>query len=56
MNRLDRNSELWKRYYNKLNDQETRIEAIQTEREAANAEMARLQRALADYIADLDVE
>ena len=56
MNRLERNSDLWKRYYNKLNDQETRLEAMLTERGDANTKMERTRRELADYIEGLDVE
>ena len=56
MNRVDRNSELWKRYYNKLNDQETRLEQMLTERETTNSKMEQMRRELADYIGGLDVD
>ena len=56
MNSVDRNSDLYRRYVTKLNEQESSLERLAADR--AKAEQARLsaEKELRDYLRDLDVE
>lgn len=56
MHTVDRNSELWRRYYGKLEQQETRLETIEEAIKAAQASREQTQRELNDYLRNLSVE
>lgn len=56
MNSLDRNSDLYRRYTTKLNEQETQVEAIMTERDTAQTARLAAEKELREYLRDLDVE
>ncbi len=51
-----RDTELYRRYTGKLNDQETRLEAIRETREKETATLNRQNAELAAYVAGLNVE
>jgi len=53
---IDRQSELYTRYIKKLNEQETRLEAITTELAGARERLAKAQVDLNTYIGNLNVE
>jgi hypothetical protein len=53
---VDRDSELYSRYMNKLNEQETRLEDLQEARRQLNEELSQKRRDLAEHIRDLDIE
>ncbi|MFG0326422.1 MAG: hypothetical protein ACF8SC_04025 [Phycisphaerales bacterium JB037] len=55
MSRIDQQSELYRRYITKLTEQETRLEQIVGEIEAARAQRQERQRALMDYLRNLTV-
>lgn len=56
MSSIDRNSELYSRYMQKLGEQETRLEQIVEAIDATTAERDSRQRALQEYVAGLNVE
>lgn len=56
MGSIDRTSQLYARYVEKLTEQETRLEAINREGTKLNQDLAKAQAELAAYIADLSVE
>ncbi len=56
MGSVDRNSELWRRYYSKLEEQESRLEQIGAAIKAAQASREQAQRELNDYLRNLNVE
>lgn len=56
MGSIDRNSDLYSRYMQKLGDQETRLEQIVKSIETTTAERDSRQQDLNDYIAGLNVE
>ncbi|MDX2132550.1 MAG: hypothetical protein SFY69_10920 [Planctomycetota bacterium] len=53
---IDRTNELYSRYMKKLNDQETRLEAIENDLAQTRAAQEKAQRDLATFIASLNVE
>lgn len=53
---IDRQSDLYARYIKKLGEQETRLEAIKDATGKARADLARAEAALAEYLADLNIE
>jgi hypothetical protein len=55
MRATDRQSSYYNRLLKKLDDQETTIEKLQTERDALTQQLADQQKALADYLSDLNV-
>ena len=55
MLRLDMNSDLYKRYVTKLDQQETRIEALQAESKFLQTKQGDNQKGLMSYIADLSI-
>lgn len=55
MGSIDRNSDLYRRYVTKLNEQETRLEQIQQELEDARAERLARQQAVDNFVANLNV-
>ncbi len=56
MQSIERNTDLYRRYVTKLNDQETRLEAIAKERAAAQTEYEKARAALEVYVGNLNVE
>jgi hypothetical protein len=56
MNSVARDTDLYRRYAGKLNDQETRLEAIRETREKEQATLNRQQAELNAYVAGLNVE
>ena len=56
MQSIDRNSDLYKRYMGKLNDQETRLETLNQELGTAKANRERLQNEFAAFLSSLNVE
>ena len=56
MNSLDRNSDLYKRYVTKLGEQETRIETLRTEIASLQKTEQDQRKAIADYVAGLNIE
>lgn len=56
MRTIDRNTDLYRRYTTKLNEQEDRIEAINRDLAAARAELAKAREALESYLRSLNVE
>ncbi|MBS0196641.1 MAG: hypothetical protein JSR77_07775 [Planctomycetes bacterium] len=56
MNTIDGKSDLYRRYMQKLTDQEARLEAIATELEKARKELQSREESLAAFVAGLDVE
>lgn len=56
MHRVGRGSDLWERYERKLNEQESRLEALAQTTEQAQRDLAAARRALGDYLRDLTVE
>ncbi len=56
MQQLAQNSELYRRYVQKFNDQETRIENLRGEIAGLQSQIAEKQQGLNEYIADLNVE
>jgi hypothetical protein len=55
-NTIDRQSDLYTRYVKKLNEQETRLEAIVEALARVRADLTRAQTDLNDYLANLNVE
>jgi len=53
---VDSNSDLYRRYVSKLSEQETRLETIGQELDAARSTLAERERALEQYLRDLDVD
>lgn len=56
MNSLDRNSDLYRRYTTKLNEQETQVEAILSQRDEAQTAKLAAEKELREYLRGLDVE
>ncbi len=56
MRSVERNTDLYARYVKKLNDQETRLEQIARDREAAQAAHDKARAALENYLRNLNVE
>lgn len=56
MRTIDRNTDLYKRYATKLNEQEDRLEKLNTDLAAARAELVKAREALAAYLRGLNVE
>jgi peptidoglycan hydrolase CwlO-like protein len=56
MNSIARDTELYRRYTTKFNDQETRLEAIQEQRAKEQATLTGQQQELETYIRGLSVE
>ncbi len=56
MNALDRNSDLYRRYTSKLNEQETQVESLMSQRDEAETQKTAAEKELRDFIRDLDVE
>ncbi|MBL8744869.1 MAG: hypothetical protein JNK58_00780 [Phycisphaerae bacterium] len=56
MNSLDRNSDLYRRYTSKLNEQETQVEGLLSQRDEAQTARLAAEKELRDYLRDLDVE
>lgn len=56
MGGVDRNSDLYRRYVTKLNEQENRLEQIAKDRAAAQTEHDRARAALENYLRNLNVE
>lgn len=56
MGSVDRNSDLYRRYVTKLNEQETRLEQIVGDLEAARNDLRARQQALDSYVANLSIE
>lgn len=56
MANIARDTELYRRYMTKLNEQETRLENIREEREKEQASLTEQRRALEDYVRGLNVE
>jgi hypothetical protein len=56
MGTIDRNSDLYKRYMTKLNDQETRLETLNQELGTAKSTRERLQNEFATFLSTLNVE
>jgi hypothetical protein len=55
MNSIDRTSQLYNRYVTKLNEQESRLEQITTERAGLEAKVVEQEKALRDYLKGLNV-
>jgi chromosome segregation ATPase len=53
---VSRDTELYKRYTTKLNEQETRLEAIRDERQKLQDTLTRQQQELDAYVRSLNVE
>ncbi len=56
MRELDRQSELYRKYVDKLTEQETQLEKLSEELRALRAEEQDKEKALADYVAGLNIE
>jgi hypothetical protein len=56
MTTIDRNSELYRRYTTKLNEQESALEGLAAERIKTEELKAAAEKELRDYLRDLDVE
>jgi hypothetical protein len=56
MGTVSRDTDLYRRYMTKLNEQESRLEAIRDEREKLQATLTRQEGQLRDYLRDLNVE
>ncbi|MFM9996740.1 MAG: hypothetical protein ACKVU4_13185 [Phycisphaerales bacterium] len=56
MRTIDRNTDLYKRYATKLNEQEDRLEKLNGDLVAARAELVKAREALAAYLRGLNVE
>lgn len=56
MGKVERTSELYKRYVTKLNDQETQLENINEQRTAAQQKLEQQRREFNDYLRGLNVE
>ena len=56
MGKVERTSELYKRYVTKLNDQETELENINERRTAAQQKLEQQRREFNDYLRGLNVE
>lgn len=56
MNALDRNSDLYRRYTSKLNEQETQVESLMSQRDEAETQKTAAEKELREFIRDLDVE
>jgi hypothetical protein len=55
MNSIDRRSELYTRYLRKFDEQETRLEALASERDAAQKKLDERRVALENYLKELNV-
>lgn len=56
MNSIDRTSELYKRYLNKLTEQETKVEQLAVDADKAREALRAAEEALNNYVANLNVE
>lgn len=56
MSGIDRNSQLYARYVQKLNEQETLLESLRAEQNAAKAERDRAQAAYESFVRSLNIE
>ena len=56
MGSIDRNSDLYRRYMTKFAEQESRLEAITTEAEAAQQKRDQAQAGLDEFVANLSVD
>lgn len=56
MNSVDRNSDLYRRYVTKLNEQETQVEEIGSKREAAAAAKTAAEKELREFLIKLNVQ
>lgn len=56
MSTVSRDTDLYRRYMAKLNEQESRLEALIAEREEAQATLVQRQKELNDYVRGLNVE
>ena len=56
LGRAERGSTLYNRYMQKLTEQEDRLEQILTLRDDSQKQLEQVQKALNDYVRDLDVE
>lgn len=55
MNTVDHNSQYFQRLLNKLNDQESQIEKLQTDRETATQKRDEARKQMEDYVNDLNI-
>ncbi len=56
MAQLERTADLYRAYVKKLTSQEEELEKLRADRESANLELTKLQRAFDDFIRKLDVK